>query len=174
MAATKEHKDHALSVIGEFVIGRGISDMYTALGAAGTSNAAIPPPDTGGPPGTYTPNLDPGFAAYDAAGNLELDQMDLVHGGRGVLSAGCGRASRLFANYGHMQSANSERFGGAAVMDPVAGRTRESESLYNVGGFFDPTKATRIGVDGASTTIITSMARTRRTTRSMSSAFLFF
>ncbi|MEZ4362440.1 MAG: hypothetical protein R3B48_19780 [Kofleriaceae bacterium] len=147
--ATKESKANALSLMGEFVMGSGTSDMYTALGAAGTSNAPIPPAVPGGTPGTYVPNFDAGFAAYDAAGNLELIKWtsymvgvefypDIIDGRLGT-----------FANYGHMQSSNSDKFGGAAVNDPVAGRTRESEDFYNAGLFFDPTKATRVGADVA-------------------------
>lgn len=146
--ATKENRDNALSVIGELVIGRGTSDMYTALGAAGTSNAAIPPVNAGDPPGTYTPNFDAGFAAYDANGNVELIKWTSYMAGVEYYPPNVDGRIGLFANYGHMQSANSKRFGGAMVADPVAGKTRESEDYYNAGVFFDPTKATRIGIDG--------------------------
>ena len=172
--ATKERKDNALSLIGELVIGRGISDMYTALGAAGTSNAAIPPVIPGGPSGTYVPNLDPGFAAYDAAGNLELIKWTSYMAGLEYYPPGVGGRVGLFANYGHMQSANSRRFGGAAVMDPVAGRTRENESFYNLGGFCDPTKATRIGLDGGLYDDHYVDGTKAKNYSVMSSAYLFF
>jgi hypothetical protein len=149
IAATKDKKDHALSVIGELVIGRGISDMYTALGAAGTSNAAIPPANPGDPSVPYPANFDPGLAAYDASGNLELIKWTSYMVGAEYYPPGVDGRVGLFANHGHMQSANSRRFGGANVMDRTLGRTRESEDFYNVGLFGDPTKATRIGLDAA-------------------------
>ena len=174
--ATKTSKDHALSVIGELVIGRGTSDMYTALGAAGTSNAAVPGPNPGDPPGTYTPNFDPGFAAYDAAGNLELIKWTSYMVGMEYYPPGVDGRAGVFANYGHMQSANSGRFGGpaATVMDPVAGKTRESEDFFNAGLFVDPTKATRIGLDGALYDDRYVDGTHAKNYSVMSSAFLFF
>jgi hypothetical protein len=174
--ATKANKDHALSVIGELVVGRGISDMYTALGAAGTSNAAIPPASPDLPPGTYPANFDPGLAAYDADGNLELIQWTSYMVGVEYYPPGFDGHLGLFANHGHMQSANSRRFGGptATVMDPVLGRTRASEDFYNAGLFFDPTRATRIGLDGALYEDHYVDGTRARNYSLMTSAFLFF
>jgi hypothetical protein len=176
LSATKEHKDNALSVIGELVIGRGISDMYTALGAAGTSNAAIPPANPGDPAGTYASNFDAGLAAYDANGNLELIKWTSYMAGAEYYPAGTDGRVGIFANYGHMQSANSGRFGGpaATVMDPVLGKTRESEDFYNAGLFADPTKATRIGLDGAIYADHYVDGTTAKNYSIMSTAFLFF
>lgn len=174
VTASKDSKANALSVVGEFAIGSGTSDMYTALGAAGTSNAAIPPAVDGGAPGTYVPNLDPGFAAYDAAGNLELIQWTSYFVGAefypDVLEGRLG----TFVNYGHMQSSNSDKFGGASVKDPVLGRTRESEDFFNAGLFFDPTKATRIGFDAALYSDHYVDGTTAKNTSLTTSAFLFF
>jgi hypothetical protein len=147
--ATKEKKDHALSLTGELVIGRGTSDMYTALGAAGTINAAIPGASPGDPSTPYTANFDPGFAAYTGTGKLALIKWTSYMIGAEYYAPGTHGRLGFFANYGHMQSANSGRFGGASVMDPAAGRTRESEDFYDAGLFVDPTKETRIGLDGA-------------------------
>lgn len=147
--ATKESKDNALSLSAELMIGRGTSDLYTALGAAGTSNPATPPTTPGGTPGTYVPNFDAGLAAYNANGEVELVKWTSYMVGLEFYPGGTGGRLGTFANYGHMQSANTDRLGGANVNDPVAGRTRESEDFYNAGLFFDPTKATRIGADVA-------------------------
>jgi len=148
VSATKERKDNALAVTGELVIGRGISDMYVALGAAGTSNAAIPAVNPGDMPGTYTPNFDPGFAAYDATGHLELIKWTSYMVGAAYYPPGVDGRIGVFANYGHMRSANSHKFGGAAVRDPVLGRTRKSEAFADAGLFVDLTKVVRIGLDG--------------------------
>jgi hypothetical protein len=172
--ATKEQKDHALSVIGELVIGRGISDMYTALGAAGTSNAAIPGANPGDPSVPYTANFDPGFAAYNASGELELIKWTSYMVGAEYYAPGTDGRLGIFANYGHMQSANAGRFGGANVMDPVLGRTRESEDYYNAGLFVDPTKQTRIGLDGALYHDHYVDGTSAKNYSLMTSAFLFF
>jgi hypothetical protein len=172
--ATKERKDNALSVVGELAIGRGTSDLYTALGAAGTSNAAVPPANPGDPPGTYAPNFDPGLAAYDAAGNLELIKWTSYMAGVEYYPPGVEGRVGIFANYGHMQSANADQFGGANVMDPALGRTRSNESFYNAGCFFDPTKATRIGIDGALYDDHYVDGTKAKNYSLMSSAFLFF
>jgi hypothetical protein len=144
-------QDPALSLIGEAVIGAGTSDLYTALGAAGTSSPTALPPGSiaAGTTGTYTPNFDPGLVAYDAAGHLELVRWSSYMIGAEYFPPGFGGRLWTFANRGHMQSANSRRFGGPDVLDPVAGRTRSSEDFYNTGGFFDVTSAVRIGADVA-------------------------
>ncbi len=139
IGATKASHDNALSISGEFVTGKGISDMYTALGGAGTVNAPLPPAMPGGPALTYAPNFDAGLAAYDATGHLELIQWTSYMIGAEFYPGGVGGRLGLFANYGHMQSSNTDKFAGA--------NTRESEDFLGVGLFFDPTKQTRIGID---------------------------
>jgi len=138
--ATKASHDNALSVSGELVIGKGTSDMYTALGTASPGNAAIPPAMPGGTPGTYVPNFDPGFAAYDAKGNIELIQWTAYMLGLEYYPPGFDGRLGLDANHGHMQSSNAKKFG-----DPT--KTRDHEDFYAAGLFFDPTKQTRVGID---------------------------
>jgi hypothetical protein len=113
--------------------------MYTALGGAGTINAPLPPAVPGGPALTYAPNFDAGLAAYDATGHLELIQWTSYMIGAEFYPGGVGGRVGLFANYGHMQSSNTDKFASA--------NTRESEDFVGVGLFFDPTKQTRIGID---------------------------
>lgn len=140
--ATKEKKDNALAVTAEFAYGKGTSDMYTALGAAGTASAtAVPSATPGGPTTTYTPNFDAGLAAYTATGKLELIQWTSYMVGAEFYPAAAGNRLGLFANYGHMESDNTDKFGGALA--------RKSEDFYNGGLFFDPTKATRLCADVA-------------------------
>ncbi len=141
ISATKDHKDNALAVTGELAYGKGTSDLYTALGAAGTSNGPVPPATPGGMPGTYVPNFDPGFAAYSPTGKLDLIQWTSYIVGAELYPAGTGGRLCLFAGHGHMQSSNTDEF------EAAPGRARESEDFYNAGLFFDPTKATRVGAD---------------------------
>lgn len=138
--ATKESKDNALAVTAEFAYGKGTSDMYTALGAAGTASATAIPV-AGGPAATYVPNFDPGLAAYTATGKLDLIQWTSYMVGAEFYPAAAGNRLGLFVNYGHMESDNSDEFGGALA--------RKSEDFYNGGLFFDPTKVTRLCADFA-------------------------
>ncbi len=167
--ATKDSKDNALSITGEFAYGKGTSDMYTALGAAGTANAPIPAATPGGMAGVYTPNFDPGLAAYRATGKLDLIQWTSYMVGAEFYPAGTGGRLGLFANYGHMQSDNTDEFDVGNL-----GRARESEDFYNGGLFVDPTKATRLGADFAvySDHYVDGTDATNYSM--MSSAFLFF
>ena len=137
--ATKTNHDNALSLSGELVIGAGTSDMYTALGGAGVVVPAAPPTMPGGPATVYTPNYDAGFAAYDATGHLELIKWTSYMVGAEFYPGGVGGRLGLFANYGHMQSSNTEKFSTTTA--------RKSEDFVGVGLFVDPTKQTRVGLD---------------------------
>jgi len=137
--ATKTSRENALSISGELVIGAGTQDMYTALGAAGTTNAPIPTA-TPGMTATYAPNFDPGFAAYDMNGNLELIKWTSYMVGAEYYPAGIDGRLGTFANYGHMQSSNAKKFGDKT-------KIRDHEDFFGVGAFFDPTKQTRVGLD---------------------------
>jgi hypothetical protein len=174
IAATKQSQDHALSIIGEAVVGAGTSDLYTALGAAGTSNPALPAPNGDGQVVAYTPNFDPGLAAYDASGRLELIRWRSYMIGAEYVPPGLGGRLWTFVNHGHMRSSNSHRFGGSAVMDPVAGRTRKSEDFYDAGMFVDLTGATRIGTDVALYEDHYVDGTTARNYSVMTTAYLFF
>lgn len=174
--ASKTSRDNALALGGELVVGSGISDMYTGLGSAGTINAAIPPAMPGGMPGTYTPNFDPGLAAYDVTGRLELIRWTSYIVGLEFYPGGLGGRLGTWANYGHMESPNSHRFGGpdAVVFDPVLGRTREKEDFFDLGLFFDPTASTRVGSGFAYFRDLYVDATVAKNYSVMTSAWLFF
>jgi hypothetical protein len=155
--ATKTSKDNALSITGELVIGAGTSDSYTALGAAGTANAALRAPAGGGAAPVYTPNWDPGLAVVDAAGNFELVKWTTYTvAGEYYFPHTEGRLG-LLANFQHSESPNAKNIGQAAVtaftttaqQDAARARVRDHEELYEVGIFGDPTHATRIGISGS-------------------------
>jgi hypothetical protein len=173
-SATRASHDGSAALTAEYVYGAGTSDMYTGLGAAGTINPSLPPTEPGGAPVRYPANFTPGLAAYDATGRLELLQWTSYMIGLEYYPGGVGGRVGTWMNYGHMASANSRRFGGPDVNDPVLGRTRESEIFVDAGVSFDPTRATRVSsglalfrdhyVDG-------TIARNYSV---MSSAWLFF
>jgi hypothetical protein len=152
--ATKESRDNALSINGELSITSGMADDYTALGGAGTANAAIPPATMGGATTTYIPNFDAGLAAIDTAGNVELIKWIAYFASLELYPAGTGGRLGVIANYGHMESSNARSVGTASAAAPTAMATaaaakiRDHEDVFEVGLFVDPTKATRVAASG--------------------------
>jgi len=142
--ATRTAKDNALSLNGEVSITRGMSDDYTTLGAAGTANAAIPAATPDGAATPYVANFDPGLAAIDAAGHVELIKWLACFASLEFYPAGTGGRLGLFANYGHMESSNARSVGTAA-----ATKIRDHEDLFEVGVLVDPTRATRVAASGS-------------------------
>jgi hypothetical protein len=154
--ATSSSKENALSLNGELSITSGMSDDYTALGGAGTANAAIPPAMPGGPTTAYTPNFDAGLAAIDAAGNVELIKWLAYFASLEFYPAGTGGRLGLVVNYGHMESSNARSVGTAssAAATPAdqaaaAARIRDHEDVFEIGAFVDPTRSTRVAVSGS-------------------------
>jgi len=154
--ATKASKENALSLNGELSITSGMSDDYTTLGAAGTANAAIPPATPDGAATAYTANFDPGLAAIDAAGHVELIKWLAYFASLEFYPAGVGGRVGLVASYGHMESSNAKSVGTAsaaaatpAAQAAAAAKIRDHEDYFELGAFVDPTKATRIAVSGS-------------------------
>jgi hypothetical protein len=155
--ATRQSKDNALAISAELAIGSGTSDMYSALAAAGTANATLPPPAMGAAP-VYPANFDPGLAAVDANGHIELIKWTSYIASVEFYPAGTGGRLGTFANYGHMESSNAKTVGTASSLGAAmpsasaiaaAARIRDHEELYEAGLFVDPTKATRIAASGS-------------------------
>jgi hypothetical protein len=154
--ATAASKDNALSLNGEVSITSGMSDAFTTVGAAGTANAAIPPAMPGGAATPYPANFDPGLAAIDAAGHAELVKWIGYFASLEFYPAGTGGRVGLVANYGHMESSNAHSVGTASAAGSTAmaaaaaaARIRDHEDLFEVGGYVDPTRQTRIAASGS-------------------------
>jgi predicted pyridoxine 5'-phosphate oxidase superfamily flavin-nucleotide-binding protein len=155
--ATKTNKDNALSLTGELAIGSGTSDMYTALGAAGTANASLPPAAPGGTPIPYPTNFDPGLATVDASGHIELVQWTTYAAGLEFYPAGTGGHLGTFASYQHSESPNAKNIGTAAVIPQTTAaaqtaaqaKIRDHEDFFEVGLFVEPTKSTRVAASGS-------------------------
>jgi hypothetical protein len=133
-----------------------MADDYTALGGAGTANAAIPPAMMGGTATPYTPNFDAGLAAIDGAGNVELIKWLAYFASLEFYPAGTGGRLGLVANYGHQESSNAKTVGTAssaaatpALQAAAAAKIRDHEDVFEIGLFVDPTKSTRIAASGS-------------------------
>jgi hypothetical protein len=136
---TKERKDNSLAIIGEFVYGQGISDLYTGL-TGGVANPSVPM--AGGTMGTYNSDADAGLAVYDMYGNMQLPTwMTFLVGAEYWLPKVGGRVA-LFANFSRTQLQDAKIY-----VNPT--RVRDNEMFYNGGFLVDVTGAIRVGVDYA-------------------------
>jgi hypothetical protein len=139
--ATKEKKDNALSLNGEFATGYGIGDFYTGLtGGAGFPTLANPTNATPAP--AYAANIDPGIATYGAAGDLHYIQWtSFLVGLQYYLPATNGRAW-VSGNFSHMTSANLQTFTARA-------KARSDEYWFDANFFVEPVTAVRVGLEYA-------------------------
>ena len=123
LPATKKSHAGALTFVGEFVHGRGTSDLYSGFNG-GVSFPALPNPDMLTPAPTYSQDIDNGIAVYDVAGELHL-----IEWTTGMVSLQYylpvleGRIW-LSAVYSRSVSPNTSQFGGANArkrLDYVSG-----------------------------------------------------
>jgi hypothetical protein len=179
--ASTTSKDNALSLNGEVSITSGMSDAYTALGGAGTANAAIPPATPGGAATAYTPNFDAGLAVIDAAGNVELIKWLAYFASLEFYPAGTGGRLGVVLNYGHMESSNARSVGtaSAAAATPAdqaaaVAKIRDHEDVFEIGVFVDPTRTTRIAASGSLYNDIYGDQVAAKNYATMVSGWLFF
>lgn len=135
---TVKRKDNSLSIVGEFVTGQGINDMYTGL-TGGVSNPALPAPP-GMPAPTYVSGVDPGLAVYDQNGELQLPRWTTFLVGIEYYLPRVGGRVGLFANVSRSQLHDPQQYTNPA-------KVRDNEILYNVGAFGDLSEAVRVGLD---------------------------
>ncbi|HET7499577.1 MAG TPA: hypothetical protein VFK02_01185 [Kofleriaceae bacterium] len=184
--ATKQSRDNALAITGELAIGQGTSDAYTSLGAAGTANATLPPATMTGPPIPYPANFDPGLAAVDASGHIELIKWTSYAASLEFYPAGTGGRLGTFATFGHMESSNAKTVGTAspppapatpaatAAATAAAARIRDHEEYYEAGLFVDVTKGIRLATAGSLLADTYGDGVQAKNYRLMMSGWLFF
>lgn len=137
--ATKESRANALTLVGDFVTGAGIADLYTGL-TGGVSQPALPatPP---GPPPAFTANVDNGLVIFRPDGTLHPVQWTSFVVGAQYYLPPSGKIW-LSANYSYLHSANAHALG-----DPKKGFDTLKWADGNV--FFEVTPVVRFGVDVA-------------------------
>lgn len=109
LPATKEHKENALTLTGDFVTGAGIADLYTGL-SGGVAQPALPNPTMANPAPAYTPNVDNGLVMFSADGTLHPVQWTSYMVGAQYYLPPSGKVW-LSGNYSHMSSSNAHAFG---------------------------------------------------------------
>jgi hypothetical protein len=139
--ATAENKNFALSVTGQYSVGTGIADLYTAL----TGGARFPTLTNPGdivPPPVYVPNVDVGLVTYDADANLQtIDWTSFLVGVQYYLPIDSGRVW-VSGVYSRLESKN------LATLTPRldhGGIFTELEYI-DAGAYFAVTPFSHIGV----------------------------
>jgi hypothetical protein len=178
LPATKDKKDNALSLTGEFVYGAGISDLYTGL-TGGVTFPFIPNKTAFANVPAWPQNIDNGLVDYDInPGGFALHPIQwtsYILGIQYYLPALKGKVW-VSANYSHMQSRDSSFLGnysatsdfaragtaatgGTGVNAPVttlayyynssSGQVRAGEDWWDVNLFVDPLASVRVGLEVA-------------------------
>ena len=112
ISATKKSHAGALTFVGEFVHGRGTSDLYSGFNG-GVTFPALPNPDMVTPAPTYTQDIDNGIAVYDAAGALHLIEWTTGLASLQYYLPVLEGRIWLSAMYSRSVSPNTKQFGGA-------------------------------------------------------------
>ncbi len=143
---SKDSMGNSLSILGEFVTGSGIADMYTGLNG-GVGNTTLPAPPTAVAPATMAAqqfaDIDPGLAVYDTAGAVHFIQWQTIRAGLQYYFAGLDGKMWFSANYSNVSSNNSGQFG------LTASKTLKSMNWVDANLMGDLTPAIRLGIEYA-------------------------
>lgn len=137
---TKDKRSNSLSLVGEFVSGQGINDLYVGL-VGGVNNPPLPT-QSGMTAPAFVPGDDPGLAVYDKNGELRLPHWMTFIVGLEYYPPRIGNHLGLFANFAKTQLLDCDLY-----VNPA--KVRDTETLYNAGLFVDITQAIRVGADWA-------------------------
>jgi len=160
LPARRDKHDNALSLMGQFVTGSGISDLYSGM----NSGVQFPfiPNLTQSPP--WPTNLDQGLVTYDInPGGFALHPIQwtsfLV--GLEYYLPGLGGKVWVSGNYSHIRSSNTSQFARNDADPPnpdvyfypaSQAQVRQGEDWWDANLFFDPVNAVRVGLEFASFT----------------------
>lgn len=139
LPGTKKKKGNSLAIHGEFATGKGLADLYTGL-VGGVENPPLPRPDPDTPPPTFTPNIDPGIAVYDADGELQLVQWTTFLVGAQYTLPGLDGKVFTAVNYARTMSSNAKNLGAPA-------NVRDQEDWFDACVWVDPVKPLRFGIE---------------------------
>jgi len=137
--ATKEHKDNAFSLQGEFTSGYGDADHFSSF----TGGVGFPNTTAGTP---YAADIDPGIVTFDGNGKLHAIQWTTYLFGAQYMLPGVDGKLLLSGNYSHMESANSHFYTFGAAN---AAKVLHAEDWFDVNFSYDPVPGVRFGLEYA-------------------------
>lgn len=143
---TKDKKDNAFSLNGEYATGYGFADMYSGL-TGGVGFPALPTPSGATVAPTYTPDIDAGIVTYDAGGGLHGIQWTSMIFGAQYYIPGTAGTMWISGNYSHSSSNNAAKY--VAPTPANLAKLRDVEDWFDVNLFVDPTPALRLGIEYA-------------------------
>lgn len=145
--ATLTDRSNALTINGSYVLGRGISDLFTGL-IDGNMTTAWPVPNPGNVANpSYTGNIDSGLVEFGNGGTLHAIRWRAFLTGIQYYLPPSGNVW-VALNYSHMNSSNIMNYLPLTNPNVTAGVYKKSE-WYDANLFWDPTVATRFGVEYA-------------------------
>jgi hypothetical protein len=159
--ATETRRGNSLSLTGEVSYGHGVADLYTGLTGGVPIAPALPNPTMANPAPTYTPDIDPGIAAFQPtaadpkATTLHLVQWTTLIVGLQYYLPGLDGRLWVSGNYSRSSSANARTLLGTAVganaaaVTTAQGKVRDHEDWFDVNVFGDPYPGVRFGLEYA-------------------------
>lgn len=156
--STKEHMGNSLSLLGEFVDGQGIGDLYTGLGT-GVVFPTVPNPTMVATPTVYNPQLDPGIASINANNQVSFIDVRTIRAGLQYYFPGLDGRMWFSANYANVSIPNAASFVTTSTV-PAMGTTpakmvttastlRSSLNFFDALVMGDVTPAVRLGLEYA-------------------------
>ncbi len=136
--ATAQSRAGALTLVSEFVWGKGTSDLYSGLNG-GVGFPALPNPAGLTPAPVYAQDIDNGIATYDSSGVLHLIQWTTWHANLQFYLPVAEGKVWLSATYSRGWSPSTGISSGA--------RARKSLDYFSAALFADPLPSVRIGLE---------------------------
>jgi hypothetical protein len=159
---SKEHMGNSLSLLGEFVYGQGIGDLYTGL-SSGLGFPALVPVPAGSPAGTvsttaYNPQIDSGLVTVSSTGAVSTINWRTVRAGLQYTLPGLDGRMWLSGNYANVTSPNAPGLVTTTAATATAKATSNASSIRDALNWFDVcvmgdlTPAVRLGLEYAYST----------------------
>jgi hypothetical protein len=143
--ASREHRGNSLSLVGEFVYGQGIADLYTGL-ASGLGMGSST---------SYNPDIDTGLVTVNNQGAVSVIQWRTVRGGLQYTIPGLEGRMWISGNYANVTSPNAPSLVTVSPATMASAATSNAASVRDALNWFDAnimgdlTPAVRLGIEYA-------------------------
>jgi hypothetical protein len=168
--ASREHRGNSLSLVGEFVYGQGIADLYSGL-ASGLGAGYLP---------TYNPDIDAGLVSVSNQGTVTVIQWRTVRGGLQYTIPGLEGKMWISGNYANVTSPNAPNLVTVTPATMTSAATSNASSVRDALNWFDAnimgdlTPAVRLGIEYAYSNDRYADGVAAKNHRAQGSAFFIF